>query len=188
MSDPIRILVIVGSLRRGSYNRMLARYALLHAPPGVEFVEARIDGIPPFNEDDRTAAGEPAAVADLRAAVRRADAVLFVSPEYNRSLPGVLKNAIDWASYGREQPFTGKVAAIMGASTGRFGTTRMQVQLRGVLASLGVHVVPQPEVMVGEARDRFDEHGRLVDERVGRQVAALMEALASSVVRCRERA
>ncbi len=177
MDVQLQILAIVGSLRRGSYNRMLARAAAEEVPKDTAIEFADIGGIPIFNEDLREEDGEPEPVVRLVAAIRDTDALLIVSPEYNHSMPGTLKNAIDWASYGSNHPFKGKPTAVMGASTGRFGTVRMQAHLRLVLAGLGTQVVPRPEVIVSAARDKFDESGRLTDERTRRQVRLLVAAL-----------
>ena len=175
--QPLDILVIVGSLRTLSYNRMLARAAADAAPADVTVTYADIAGLPLFNEDLNAERGLPAAVEDLKRAIRAADAVLVVTPEYNYSVPGVLKNAIDWASHGSNHPFKGKPMAVMGASTGRFGTVRMQGHLRAVLAGLGALLLAKPEVMLSDARAKFDADGCLADERSQQQVKALMDAL-----------
>jgi chromate reductase len=116
---------------------MLAQAAAAFAPAGVTFSFADITGVPLFNEDHRSAHGEPPAVQALKDGISEADGVLIVSPEYNLSVPGVLKNAIDWASYGSDHPFKGKPMAVMGTSPGRFGTISMQRHLRDVLGALG---------------------------------------------------
>src|SRR5262245_61666411 len=128
----MRLLAIVGSLRRGSYNRMTLAAVKELAPPGTRFDEARIDDFPLYNEDVQTA-GFPDAVARVAAQMAASDGALIVSPEYNYSIPGVLKNAIDWLSRLPDQPFKNKPVAIMGASMGLLGTGRMQYHLRQVL-------------------------------------------------------
>ena len=131
MDKPIRILGIAGSLRRKSYNRAALRAALQLIPPDATLEIFELDGIPVFNEDEERQ--PPPKVVELKKRIREADAVLFVTPEYNYSIPGGLKNAIDWASrpYG-DSAWTGKPAAIMGASIGAFGTARAQYHLRQV--------------------------------------------------------
>src|SRR5918999_444066 len=158
MSKPVRILGIAGSLRRQSYNRALLRAATHIAPEGAAINVFEIDGIPPFNEDDEQ--NPPAKVVELKRRIREADAVLFVTPEYNYSIPGVLKNAIDWASrpYG-DSAWAGKPAAIMGASVGTLGSARAQYHLRQCFVFLDMYAVNQPEVMIGNAAQRFDAQG-----------------------------
>ena len=138
----MRILAISGSLRRDSHNTRLLRHLAEQAPAGLEIeVWDGLKSIPPYDEDDDVAPGPPA-VADLRAAIADADGLLFATPEYNSSIPGVLKNAIDWASRPRaETPLQGKPAAVIGASTGSFGAVWAQAELRKVLGSTGARVV-----------------------------------------------
>src|SRR5512134_754647 len=129
MSTPIRILGVAGSLRKRSYNRSALRAATQLLPPGTTLDVFELDGIPGFNEDLETS--PPASVVDLKNRIRAADAVLFVTPEYNYSVPGVLKNAIDWASrpYG-DSAWDGKTVGVVGASVGTLGTARAQYHLR----------------------------------------------------------
>jgi chromate reductase len=176
MSKPVRILGIAGSLRRQSYNRALLRAATQVAPEGSSIDIFEIDGIPPFNADDEQ--NPPEKVVELKRHIRESDAVLFVTPEYNYSIPGVLKNAIDWASrpYG-DSAWSGKPAAIMGASTGRIGTARAQYHLRQVMVFLNMFPLNQPEVMVGGANERFDTVGNLTDEQTREYVHLLVESL-----------
>jgi len=173
---PIQVLGINGSLRDGSYNGALLRAAAELLPPGVTLEITNLAGIPPFNQDEEKPL--PQAVALLRARMAAADALLFSTPEYNSSVSGVLKNALDWASRGRDMPLAGKPAAVMGASTGAFGTARAQLHLRQVLAHLGVLVLPKPEVMVMHAAEAFDEQGRLVNENTRGFLGQLLAALA----------
>ena len=174
-SDTLHMLALVGSLRRGSYNRLLYRTAVSLSPAGMTFTEADLRSLPLYDDDVRLEQDYPEAARALRAAVADADGVLIVSPEYNHAVPGVLQNAIDWASRPPDQPFKGKPVAIMGASTGRLGTVRMQHSLRTTLDSLEAHTLLKPEVMVGDARDCFDET-RLIDDKGREIVARLMTA------------
>ena len=173
----MRILGIVGSLREGSYNRSLLRAARELLPAGVELVEHDIAALP-FYDGDVEAAGDPETVVRFKQAIRDSDALLIATPEYNRGVPGVLKNAIDWASRPPlGSPLTGKPVAIMGASTGRGGTARAQEQLRAALEFSRATVVEQPEVLVPEAFMRFDEHGELVDGGIRAELAELIDTL-----------
>jgi chromate reductase len=160
--DTVRILAISGSLRRDSLNTRLLCQAEAIAPPDVEFdYFGRLGEIPLFNEDEEHPA--PAAVADLRARVRGADAVLIATPEYNSSIPGGLKNAIDWLSRpdGAAPCLADKPVAIAGASTGPFGTVRAQLTLRQVLHKVNAAVLGQPEMLLFNAHQQFDENGTL---------------------------
>lgn len=163
MSD-LRILGICGSLRAGSYNRSLLREAAELAPPGmiIETYEGLGD-IPLYNQDVQDK-GDPEPVLRLKSAIREANGILFCSPEYNYSVPGVLKNAIDWAS--REpRVLPGKPVAILGASPGMLGTGRMQYHLRQVFVFTQCLCMVTPEVMVAKAAEKFDSNGRLTDEK-----------------------
>ena len=174
----MRILGIAGSLRSGSHNRALIRAARELAHPGVEIVEFDLRGLP-FYDGDVEAAGDPEPVAAFKDAIRAADALLIATPEYNHGIPGVLKNAIDWASRpALASPLGGKPVAILGASTGRGGTRRAQRQLREALAFPRAVVLDEPEVLVPEAYMRFDEDGRLVDEEARASIAELLDSLA----------
>jgi chromate reductase len=176
MSETFTILGIAGSLRRQSYNRSALRAAAQLVPAGTTLDVFELDGIPAFNEDEEQR--PPAQVVELKRRVRAADALLFVTPEYNYSIPGVLKNAIDWASrpYG-DSAWTGKPAAIMGASPAAIGTARAQYHLRQVFVFLDVHAVNQPEVMIGNAADKFDGEGRLTDVRTREAIRQLLQNL-----------
>src|ERR1044071_1120048 len=160
MSKPVRILGIAGSLRRESYNRATLRAATELAPAGASIDIFELDGIPGFNQDEEQ--NPPAKVVELKRRIREAEAILFVTPEYNYSVPGVLKNAIDWASrpYG-DNAWNGKPAAIMGASMSMGGGVRAQYQLRQSFVFLNVDAVLQPEVAIGNGTERFDEQGNL---------------------------
>jgi chromate reductase, NAD(P)H dehydrogenase (quinone) len=176
MTDKIRILGIAGSLRKASYNRAALRAAQQLAPAGTEVEIFELGGIPPFSEDDER--NPPARVTEFKEKIRAADAILFVTPEYNYSVPGVLKNAIDWASrpYG-DSAWDGKPAAIMGASVGLFGTARAQYHLRQIFVFLNMHAVNRPEVMIGNASQRFDEQGNLTDETSRDLIRQLLQNL-----------
>jgi chromate reductase len=173
----MRLLGIAGSLRERSYNRALLRAAAEVAPPGVLLEEYDIRGLP-FYDGDLEAAGDPEPVADLKDAIRRADGLVIATPEYNRGIPGGLKNAIDWASRpALASPLAGKPVAIMGASTGRGGTARAQQQLREALGFPRAVVIEEPEVLVPEAYLHFDEQGKLVDEETREEIAELLAEL-----------
>jgi chromate reductase, NAD(P)H dehydrogenase (quinone) len=176
MDKPIRILGIAGSLRRNSYNRAALRAAQQLVPPDATLEIFELDGIPVFSEDEERQ--PPAKVVELKKRIREADAVLFVTPEYNYSIPGGLKNAIDWASrpYG-DSAWTGKPAAIMGASVGAFGTARAQYHLRQVFVFLNVHALNQPEVMIANASQNFDAEGNLTNEKTKTLIRQLLANL-----------
>ena len=177
MANPaIKILGISGSLRSGSFNTAALRAAIELAPEGITIIEADISEIPLYNEDVK-ANGWPPSVELFRQQIRDADAILFVTPEYNYSVPGVLKNAIDWASRPPEQPFAGKPAAIMGASPGVIGTARAQYHLRQIAVFLDLKVLNKPEVMIGGAADRFDSAGKLTHEPTREFVKSMLVAL-----------
>ena len=173
----MKVLAISGSLRSGSYNTQLLRAAEELLPPEVDFVLYQgLKAVPPYDQDDDVQPASPA-VAALRGAVAEADAVLFATPEYNSSIPGSLKNAIDWVSRPvATNPLRNKPVAVVGASTGAFGAVWAQAELRKVLAAIGARVV-DGEVAVGHAPTRFDEHGRLEDESLQEQLQETIEAL-----------
>src|SRR3954452_1919681 len=162
----ITVLAICGRLRQGSYNKAALHVRLEEEPAGMTIETAEIGSIPLYNEDVR-ALGFPPPVEKLRAQIAAADALLFVSPEYNYSMTGVLKNAIDWASRPPDQPFAGKPVAIMGAAAGMAGSARAQYDLRRSCVFLDMHPLNKPEVLIGQAQTKFDAEGRLTDE-VGR--------------------
>jgi chromate reductase, NAD(P)H dehydrogenase (quinone) len=176
VSKPLTILGIAGSLRKQSFNRWLLRAAQQLAPADTTIEIFELDDIPAFNQDDE--ANPPAKVSQLKERVRAADAILFVTPEYNYSVPGVLKNAIDWASrpYG-DSAWSGKPAAIMGASVGAIGTARAQYHLRQMFVFLNMYAVNQPEVMVANAHKHFDQQGKLTDETAQKLIRQLLEEL-----------
>jgi chromate reductase len=173
----VKILGIAGSLREGSYNRSLLRAARELLPADVELAEFDIRGLP-FYDGDVEAAGDPEPVVALKDAIREADALLIATPEYNRGVPGALKNAVDWASRPPlGSPLTGKPVAIIGASTGRGGTARAQEHLRSALEFSRAEVLEQPELLVPEAYLHFDQHGELADEGIRAELAELLDTL-----------
>jgi chromate reductase len=175
--DEVRILGFAGSLRRASYNRGLVRAAIESAPSGIIVEVFDLDEVPLYNQDVEDA-GEPASVVSLKAAMARSDALLVATPEYNHGIPGVLKNAIDWASRPRvTSPLRDKPVAIMGASPGRGSTARAQAQLREAFVFTGACVMPLPELMVGAAGEHFDKDGNLIDAEVRASLVELLEAL-----------
>ena len=176
MSKLVRILGIAGSLRRESYNRAALREATKLLPDDATLDIFELDGIPGFNQDEEQ--NPPAKVVELKKRVRESDAILIVPPEYNYSVPGVLKNAIDWASrpYG-DSAWDGKPVAIMGASIGATGTSRAQYHLRQSFVFLNMHPINQPEVMIGNASQRFDSEGNLIDESTKNHIRRLLKNL-----------
>jgi chromate reductase, NAD(P)H dehydrogenase (quinone) len=176
------ILGISGSLRGDSYNTKLLHNAAALLLPGVELVPfAGLKEVPPYDEDDDRDPA-PAAAARLRDAIADADAVLFATPEYNSSVPGQLKNAIDWASRPlATNVLRNKPVAVVGASTGTFGAVWAQAELRKVLASTGARVL-EGDLPVGHARTRFDEHGRLTDGELRARLAELVYGLVDEAV------
>ena len=172
---------MVGSLRRQSYNRGLLRTAMLLQPEEMRIAEVSITTLPYFNEDVE-AAGDPPLVQDFKAALARADGLLICTPEYSYSIPGVLKNALDWASRpsGRSV-LRGKPVAILGASVGRSGTMRAQLHLRQIFVHIGAIVIPEPEVFVTFAPDKFNQLGELTDQTSRDLIRRLLEHLADWV-------
>ncbi|HUU61189.1 MAG TPA: NAD(P)H-dependent oxidoreductase [Acidimicrobiia bacterium] len=183
MPGPIRVLAISGSLSSVSYNTAALRAAVQLAPEDMEIEVVTLHGIPNFDAGLERDEGAPAAVQRLKTAIAAADALLIATPEYNRSIPGVLKNALDWASRGgSESPLRGKPAAILGAGA-RFGTLTAQAHLRQILQYGHVRVIPQPEVMIDRAETRFDDARSLTDQRSRDQIRRLLEALREEVRR-----
>ncbi len=179
-SSTLKVLGLSGSLRRASLNTALLLAAKELAPAGMVIEVFDLSPIPLYSEDVRQA-GMPESVVALRTRIAEADAVLIATPEYNYSVPGVLKNAIDWASRPPDQPFDAKPVAIMGASPARLGTSRAQYHLRQVFVYLNAWPINKPEVMLGGARSLFDDSGRLTDATARGQVADLLAALAAHV-------
>lgn len=176
--QPIRVLTLSGSLRQASLNGMALRAAETLAPEGMTFIHADLSGLPHYNQDLRDKV-IPEAVARLDAQVRDADALLIATPEYNYSVPGVLKDAIDWLSRMPDQALDGKPAAIISASMGALGGVRAQYHLRQMLIYINVHVLNKPEVMIASAHQRFDADGRLTDEATANVMREQLLALAA---------
>jgi chromate reductase len=176
-----RILGISGSLREGSFNSALLRAGAEQAPEGVKVEIASIDGIPLFNQDVEKK-GIPGIVTELAEAIRAADGLWIATPEYNYSVPGVLKNAIDWVSRVEDQPFKGKPIAIMGASMGRLGTARSQYHLRQVMVFVEALVMNKPEIFAATAQNIFED-GKLVDETTRELLEKQLEAFVAWIDR-----
>ncbi|HKV35311.1 MAG TPA: NAD(P)H-dependent oxidoreductase [Pyrinomonadaceae bacterium] len=157
-----------------SYNQAVLRVATQLAPEDVTIDLVEIDDLPPFNVDQ----DPPARVVELKHCVREADAILFITPEYNDSIPGVLENAIEWAACpSGDNPWSGKPVAVMGASTDALDTARAQFRLRKLLASLNMFLLNEPELMIGAANERFDTVGKLTDEETTEYVGLMIEKL-----------
>ncbi len=181
----MQVLGISGSLRRDSYNSMLLRAAGSLLPPGAELeLFDGLKAIPPYDADDDIPGNLPEPVVRFKSALAEADAVLISTPEYNSSIPGVLKNAVDWASRPlATNVLRDKPVAVVGASTGMFGAIWAQAELRKVLASLGARVL-DVELPIGQAQTRFD-HGQLADDAVRKRLREVVDALAAEA-RARE--
>jgi len=176
MGQPVKILGFVGSLRKGSYNKALMRAAVALVPDDAAIEVFDLEGIPPFNQDLESQ--PPQIVKEFKAKIRKADAILIASPEYNYSVPGVLKNAIDWASrpYG-DSAFEGKPVALMSASVGSLGGARAQYHLRQSFVFLNMHPLNHPEVMMPFAEDNVDAEGNVTNEQTKQLIRELLEAL-----------
>lgn len=174
--DAIKILCIVGSLRKDSYNHLALKAARELLPEGATLSLAELHDIPVFNQDHE--ASPPEAVLEFKQQIRSADAILFATPEYNYSLPGGLKNAIDWASRpAGDNAWKGKPAALMGVSVGSLGTSRAQYHLRQILVTLNMPAVNQPEVMIANAAQQFDASGKLSNEVSRQLIKKLLDQL-----------
>ena len=174
----MKILGIPGSLRKESFNRMALRAAATLLPPNTRLEVFELDNIPIYNQDQDK--NMPARVLEFKKAIRDADAILISTPEYNYSIPGPLKNAIDWASrpYG-ESAWKGKPVAVMGASSGAYGTARSQLHLRQCFVTLDMPQVMQPEVLIGDAAKKFNASGELKDDAACKLIGKLIERLVS---------
>jgi chromate reductase, NAD(P)H dehydrogenase (quinone) len=179
----MKFLGFAGSLRRASYNRGLIRAAADLAPSGITIEVFDLGDLPLYNQDVEEA-GEPAAVVAFKEAIGQADALLVATPEYNHGVPGVLKNALDWASRPRiSSPLRDKAVGVMGASPGRGSTARAQAQLRDAFVFTGACVMPLPELLVGGAGQHFDGDGNLTDPDLRASVVELVTALGVWTVR-----
>jgi len=176
MEKRVNIFGFAGSLRKGSFNRALLRAAAELVPKNAGLEIFDLEGIPPFNQDLENQ--PPEKVKEFKAGIRAADAVLIVTPEYNYSVPGVLKNALDTASrpYG-DNALEGKPVAIMGASSGMLGTARAQYHLRQSCVFLNMFPVNRPEVMVPFAKEKIDKEGRVTDQKTRDKIRELLESL-----------
>lgn len=176
MARTIKILGICGSLRAASYNKAALRVAEAVKPADMTMEIAEIGDFPLYNADVQ-AKGFPAPVERVAAQVKAADGLLFVTPEFNFSVPGALKNAIDWLSRLSPQPCDDKPVAIMGAAAGALGTGRAQYELRRICVFLNMHPLNKPEVFIGAAHTKFDASGKLTDEPTREFIKQLMVAL-----------
>ncbi len=178
MEKQTKILAFAGSLRKGSYNKALVRAAVELAPENVAMEVFDLEGIPPFNQDLETQ--PPQRVIEFKTKIRATDALLIATPEYNYSVSGVLKNAIDWASRPSSgNPLEGKPVAIMSASIGRFGGARAQYHLRQTFVFLDMHPINRPEVMLSDAPHNIDTNGNVTNETTRKLIRQLLEALAA---------
>lgn len=182
---PLEVLGMSGSLRRGSLNTAALRAAGELMPPGMTLVVFDLADLPFYNGDVE-AQGFPEPVARFHARILRADALLFATPEYNHSIPGLVKNAVDWASRPPDgAPIQGKPVGILGASPSLVGTARAQLDLRRVCTFAGALPMPPPEVLIGRAHVKFDAEGRLTDEPTRVHLGKFLEALAAWTMRLR---
>jgi chromate reductase len=185
MDSKIKVLGLVGSLRKGSYNRALMNAAIEVAPANMEIEVFEIATIPPYNQDLESSS--PQVVTDFKAKIKAADALLIATPEYNYSIPGQLKNAIDTASRPpTERIFNDKPGAIMSASTGRFGGARCQYHLRQTFVFLNMHPLNSPEVMLSQAAQWVDENGKLTNEDTRKLIRQLLKELAKWTLRLKQ--
>ena len=176
----MKITGISGSLRKASYNTALLRALLPLQPQGMEIEPVRLNGIPVYDGDDEKATGKPDAILELDQKIRASDGVIIVTPEYNFSIPGGLKNATDWLSRGTS-PLKGKRIGIMGASDGPIGTARSQYHLRQTLQAHEAIVMPRPEIFVSTAHEKFDAEGNLTDEATLKRLIKWLKAFAEWV-------
>lgn len=189
MEETFHILGISGSLRQGSYNTGLLRGAYELLPGGVSMRIYDLSPIPFYNRDVE-AGGMPPSVQDFREQITAADALLIASPEYNHSVSGVLKNAIDWAS--RRSPgethsvLYGKPVALMGAANSTYATVRGQEHLRDIAHAVNLQVLPRPVVLVSGAKDKFDKDGRLIDAETRKQIHDLLPVLVAFTLKLQE--
>ena len=183
VNDAVKILGIAGSLRKGSYNTaaLLAAVGLIPKHVELEIFE-KLSTIPPFNQDEEN--NPPNGVVQLKEKIRSADSILFATPEYNYSVPGVLKNAIDWASrpYG-DSAWDGKPTAIMSASVGMLGGIRAQYQLRQTFIFLNMYPLNQPEVIIPQIQEKIDAEGNITDTHTKEKIAELLKALVTWTIK-----
>jgi chromate reductase len=180
MEEKFKILAFAGSLRKGSYNKALVRAAVELAPENVTIEIFDLEGIPPFNQDNER--NPPPVVREFKEKIKKADGLLIASPEYNYSVPGVLKNALDWASRPLEDDvLISKIVAIMSASTGRFGGARGQYILRQSFVTQNMRAVNYPEVMLASAAENVDANGNLTNQQTKLLIRQLIDALVALI-------
>ncbi len=186
MQKPVAVIGFAGSLRKNSYNKALLRAAVKLLPKDAKLEIFDLGGIPPFNQD--LEAQMPDKVKEFKAKIRAADAILIATPEYNYSISGVLKNAIDWASrpYG-DNSFEGKPVAVMSASPGMLGGARAQYHLRQVFVSLDMHSLNIPEVIVTFADDIINKRGRVTDDKTREKIRELLESFVDWTKKLKEK-
>jgi chromate reductase, NAD(P)H dehydrogenase (quinone) len=184
MDNEVKILGIAGSLRKGSLNKAALRSAVSLTPSNVTLETFDISSFPLFNQDDEK--NPPAVIRQFKENIRASDAILFATPEYNYSVPGVLKNAIDWASRpGGDNAWEGKPVAIMSASIGMIGGARAQYHLRQMFVYLNMYPLNRPEVIIPDAADKFDSAGNLTDQHTKEKIQELLKALSARAVQTR---
>jgi chromate reductase len=185
MKEEVTILGFAGSLRKGSYSKALLRAAKDLLPPGARLEIFDLEGIPAYNQD--LDSSPPEKVKEFKAKIRSADALLVATPEYNYSVPGVLKNAIDWASrpYG-DSAFEGKPVAIMSASVGMLGGARAQYHLRQIFVFLDMHPINRPEVMMPMAADKVNTSGEVTDEATKGFIRDLLKNLVAWTIKLKK--
>lgn len=184
MDKTMHFAGISGSLRKGSYNTSLLNAAMALLPDGISMEIVSVADIPLYNSDYDLplSTQRPDSVNNLRDKLARADGLVIVSPEYNYSIPGGLKNVIDWASRGEDSPLLNKPVALMGATPGMWGTVRMQLAFHPVFQFLNMKAVHKPEVLVAQAANKFDSNGKLIDEKTIDLVRQKLEALKKLVL------
>jgi chromate reductase len=185
MDEIVTILGFAGSLRKASYNKALLRAALELVPKGAKLELFDLEGIPPFNQDLENE--PPQKVIEFKTKIRATDSILIATPEANYTLPGVLTNAMNWASrpYG-DNAFDGKPVAVMGATIGMLGTARAQYHLRQSFVFLNMNPVNQPEVMVPFAQDKIDQNGRVTDQKTNEKIRELLASLVAWTKKLKE--
>ncbi|MDR8391534.1 NAD(P)H-dependent oxidoreductase [Aliifodinibius sp. S!AR15-10] len=186
MAEQIKILGFAGSLRKGSYNKSLIRAAIEVSPNDMEIEFFDLGGIPLYNADVE-ADGDPGRVKEFKQAIEAADGLLIATPEYNHGVPAVTKNAIDWASRPpKKAPLNEKPVGILGASPGMTGSARGQSQLRQAFEFTNSYCMPQPEILVYRAHEKFDEQGNLTDERTREYLGKYLESLYDWILKFKE--
>ncbi len=178
MDGKIKILGFAGSLRKDSYNRLVLKSATLLVPSNAELEIFDLEGIPPFNQDNEKPELMPERVKEFKSKIKSADAILISTPEYNYSIPGVLKNAMDWASRPHgDNSFEGKVVGMTSASGGMLGGSRAQYHLRQTFVYLNMHALNRPEVIIPKVMEKFDKDGNLIDEKTREKISELLTEL-----------